>query len=203
MLNHATDYPLWIDMSRNVLGRCSCLASLSRWKTHGSRVVFASVNTALRPDEQCIWMSWITGRLHYVRVENLVGLVEVMSVRWMWVRSSVQSCSSFSKTWCGLQWNHIHFKVWFHNLANPFHTLSSYSHSTTVLNTSPNPVSDFSASWPWSFSDPSQFHEPHCSSTTIPSPFQVHWVCMSTLSKRITWRSRRGWNWSKNTRNVV
>ena len=67
----------------------------------GGRVVVASVNTALRPDEQCIWMSWITGRLHYVRVENLVGLVEVMSVRWMWVRSTVQSCSSFSKTWCG------------------------------------------------------------------------------------------------------
>ena len=44
---------------------------------------------------------------------------------------------------------------------------------------------------------------PHCPSTTIPSPFQVHWVCMSTLSKRITWRSRRGRNWSKNTRNVV
>ena len=101
MINHATDYPLWTDMSRNVLGRCSCLASLSRWKTHGGRVVFASVNTALRPDEQCIWMSWITGRLHYVRVENLVGLVEVMSVRWLWVRSTVQSCSSFSKTWCG------------------------------------------------------------------------------------------------------
>ena len=151
MINHATDYPLWIDMSRNVLGRCSCLASLSRWKTHGSRVVFASVNTALRPGEQCIWMSWIRGRLHYVRVENLVGLVEVMSVRWMWVRSTVQSCSSFSKTWCGFQWNHTHFKVPFPNLANPFHTLSSYSHSTTVLNTSLNPVSDFSASWLWGF----------------------------------------------------
>ena len=134
MINHATDYPLWIDMSRNVLDRCSCLASLSRWKTHGGRVVFASINTALRPGEQCIWMSWIRGRLHYVRIENLVGLVEVMSVRWMWVRSTVQSCSSFSKTWCGFQWNHTHFKVPFSNLANPFHTLSSYSHSTTVLN---------------------------------------------------------------------
>ena len=177
MINHATDYPLWIDMSRNVLDRCSCLASLSRWKTHGGRVVFASVNTALRPGEQCIWMSWITGRLHYVRVENLVGLVEVMSVRWMWVRSPVQSCSSFSKTWCGLQWNHIHFKVSFLNLANPFHTLSSYSHSTTVLNTSPNPVSDFSASWPWSF----QIHHSalatlsfYDNSKSIPSPLGMY-----------------------------
>ena len=184
MLNHATDYPLWIDMSRNVLGRCSCLASLSRWKTHGGRVVFASVNTALRPGEQCIWMSWITGRLHYVRVENLVGLVEVMSVRWMWVRSTVQSCSSFSKTWCGLQWNHTHFKVPFLNLANPFHTLSSYSHSTTVLNTSPNPVSDFSASWPWSF----QIHHNVGCHIALLRQFQVHsksigYVCLHWVNE--------------------
>ena len=168
-------------VSRNVVGRCSCLASLSRWKTHGSRVVFASVNTALRPGEQCIWMSWIRGRLHYVRIENLVGLVEVMSVRWMWVRSTVQSCSSFSKTWCGFQWNHTHFKVPFPNLANPFHTLSSYSHSTTVLNTSPNPVSDFSASWPWSF----QIHHSVVGHIVLLRQFQVHWVCGSKLSNRI------------------
>ena len=72
--NHATDYSLWINMSRDILGRCSCLASLPRWKAHGSRVVFASVSTALRQSEQCIWIAWIVGRLRSVRIEDLVGL---------------------------------------------------------------------------------------------------------------------------------
>ena len=202
MLNHATDYPLWIDMSRNVLGRCSCLASLSRWKTHGGRVVFASVNTALRPDEQCIWMSWITGRLHYVRVENLVGLVEVMSVRWMWVRSTVQSCSSFSKTWCGF--NEIILISKCHSLILQIRSIRWVPILTAQRCSIHLPIQYLiSVHHDHEVSRSITVRWPHCPSTTIPSPFQVHWVCMSTLSKRITWRSHRGWNWSKNTRNVV
>ena len=202
MLNHATDYPLWIDMSRNVLGRCSCLASLSRWKTHGGRVVFASVNTALRPGEQCIWMSWITGRLHYVRVENLVGLVEVMSVRWMWVRSTVQSCSSFSKTWCGF--NEIILISKCHSLILQIRSIRWVPILTAQRCSIHLPIQYLiSVHHDHEVSRSITVRWPHCPSTTIPSPFQVHWVCMSTLSKRITWRSRRGWNWSKNTRNVV
>ena len=202
MINHATDYPLWTDMSRNVLGRCSCLASLSRWKTHGSRVVFASVNTALRPGEQCIWMSWITGRLHYVRVENLVGLVEVMSVRWMWVRSTVQSCSSFSKTWCGF--NEIILISKCHSLILQIRSIRWVPILTAQRCSIYLPIQYLtSVHHDHEVSRSITVRWPHCPSTTIPSPFQVHWVCMSTLSKRITWRSRRGRNWSKNTRNVV
>ena len=202
MINHATDYPLWTDMSRNVLGRCSCLASLSRWKTHGGRVVFASVNTALRPDEQCIWMSWITGRLHYVRVENLVGLVEVMSVRWMWVRSTVQSCSSFSKTWCGF--NEIILISKCHSLILQIRSIRWVPILTAQRCSIYLPIQYLtSVHHDHEVSRSITVRWPHCPSTTIPSPFQVHWVCMSTLSKRITWRSHRGWNWSKNTRNVV
>ena len=60
-------------MSRNIFGRCSCLANLSRWRIYWSRVDFASVSTTLRPSEHCAWMAWIVGGLHSARIEGCVG----------------------------------------------------------------------------------------------------------------------------------
>ena len=47
------DYPLvFLSAITMVCLRRSCLASLSRWRIYGSRVVFASVSTALRPSDR-------------------------------------------------------------------------------------------------------------------------------------------------------
>ena len=102
-------------VSRNVVGRCSCLASLSRWRIYWSSVVFASVSTALRPRKHCGWMAWIVGGLRSARIEDCVGRggchdrsLNVASVTGPAMLLILKDLVQTPRSWIGIQqWNLI------------------------------------------------------------------------------------------------